>query len=105
MDLAELILLGGAGLILGVTVWLIIELISSIVSRKYINDLSYAYINNLQNAVNTVLQTGAVERAEFLRLAQVETQLTWQTVRTAIAIDLVKDLVKAIEEVPQGGSK
>ncbi|MEM1522955.1 MAG: hypothetical protein QXU69_10805 [Thermofilaceae archaeon] len=105
MDLPELILLGGAGLILGVTVWLIIELISSIVSRKYINDLSYAYINNLQNAVNTILQTGAVERAEFLRLAQVETQLTWQTVRTAIAIDMVKDLVKAIEEVPQGGSK
>ncbi|MEM1522810.1 MAG: hypothetical protein QXU69_07275 [Thermofilaceae archaeon] len=98
MDLTELILLGGAGLIIGVTVWLIIELISSIVSRKYINDLSYAYINNLQNAVNTILQTGAVERAEFLRLAQVETQLTWQTVRTAIAIDLVKDLVKAIEE-------
>ncbi|MEM1522762.1 MAG: hypothetical protein QXU69_07035 [Thermofilaceae archaeon] len=98
MDLPELILLGGAGLILGVTVWLIIELISSIVSRKYINDLSYAYINNLQNAVNTILQTGAVERAEFLRLAQVETQLTWQTVRTAIAIDMVKDLVKAIEE-------
>ncbi|MEM4455375.1 MAG: hypothetical protein QXT28_11725 [Thermofilaceae archaeon] len=105
MDLAELVLLGGAGLIIGVTVWLIIELISSIVSRKYINDLSYAYITNLQNAVNTILQTGAVERAEFLRLAQVETQLTWQTVRTAIAIDMVKDLVKAIEEVPQGESK
>ena len=98
MDLAELVLLGGAGLAIGVTAWLIIELVSSIVTRKYINDLSYAYINNLQNAINTILQTGAVERAEFLRQTQVEMQLTWQTVRTAIAIDMVKDLVKAIEE-------
>lgn len=105
MDLVTLVLIGLGAVVGGVSLWLIIELISSIVSRKYINDLSYAYITNLQNAVNTILQTGAVERAEFLRLAQVETQLTWQTVRTAIAIDLVKDLVRAIEEVPQGESK
>ncbi|MEM0307081.1 MAG: hypothetical protein QXK01_08910 [Thermofilum sp.] len=100
MDLTELIFAGLLALVGGVTVWLIVELVSGIVTRKYINDLSYAYINNLQNAINTILQTGAVERAEFLRQTQIEMQLTWQTVRTAIAIDMVKDLVRAIEEVP-----
>lgn len=88
------ILTVGAVLVL----WALFELLSSLFTRKHINDLSYAYLTNLQNSVNTVLQTGAVERAEFIRTAQIETQLTWQTVRTAIAMDLLTDMVRKLTE-------
>ncbi|MDW8005040.1 MAG: hypothetical protein RMI04_09545 [Thermofilaceae archaeon] len=78
--------------------WALFELLSSLLTRKHINDLSYAYLNNLQNSISTILQTGAVERSEFIRTAQIETQLTWQTVRTAIAMDMLTTMVKTLTE-------
>lgn len=81
--------------------WAIFELLSSLVSRKQVNDLFYTYSTMLAQSLNTVLQTGAVERAEFMRQSQLEMSTFWQTARTAIALDMLKDLVVAVQKVPE----
>jgi len=91
-------------------VWLIIELISSIVFRKTIADTVHATLTSVVTSINVntqyltdslikLAQLGHAERLEHLRMSQLFINEAFTTAKTAIVLDQLKDMIKAIEAV------
>ena len=89
-------------------VWLIIELISSIIFRKTIADTVHATLTSVTTSINVntqyltdslikLAQLGHAERLEHIRMSQMLVNETFTTAKTAIVLDQIKDMVKAIE--------
>ena len=100
-----LIIIFGVVLIL----WAIMELISSLVFRKNLADIVHATLTSVSTSINVntqyltdalikLAQLGHAERIEHLRTQSLMTNETFTTARMAIALDQLKDLVKAIEK-------
>jgi len=109
-------LIGMTVLLVGVAaiVWLIIELISSIIFRKTISDTVHATLTSVATSINVntqyltdslikLAQLGHAERLEHIRMSQMLVNETFTTAKTAIVLDQIKDMVKEIEAA--GGSK
>jgi hypothetical protein len=109
-------LIGMVVLLVGVAaiVWLVIELISSIIFRKTISDTVHATLTSVATSINVntqyltdslikLAQLGHAERLEHIRMSQMLVNETFTTAKTAIVLDQIKDMVKEIEAV--GGTK
>lgn len=96
-----------------IIIWLIMELVSSVVFRKQIGDMVQATLTNVATTINVntqyltdslikLAQLGHAERLEHLRMTQMTVNEVFTTARMAVALDQLKDLIKTIEST--GGS-
>ena len=94
---------------IAIIIWLIMELISSIIFRKQIGDMVQSTLTSVATSINVntqyltdslikLAQLGHAERLEHLKATQLTTNEVFQTTRMAVALDQIKDLVKALEE-------
>jgi len=95
-------------------IWLVIELISSIVFRKTIADTVHATLSSVATSINVntqyltdslikLAQLGHAERLEHIRMSQMLINETFTTAKIALTLDQLKDMVKAIEESGESG--
>lgn len=96
-------------------IWLVIELISSIIFRKTLSDIVQATLTSVSTSINVntqyltdslikLAQLGHAERLEHIRMSQMLINESFTTAKTAIVLDQLKDMVKAIETTG-GGQK
>jgi hypothetical protein len=90
-------------------VWLVLEFVSSLVFRKTISDTVHATLTSVATSINVntqyltdslikLAQLGHAERLEHIRMSQMFINEAFTTAKTAIVLDQLKDMVKAIEE-------
>ncbi|MEM4451463.1 MAG: hypothetical protein QXF74_05675 [Nitrososphaerota archaeon] len=91
-----------------VAIWALVELISSIMTRKYMADMAHTVMTqvatsiaaNTQAFYDSMIKTmhlGHVERLEHLRTTQSMINDTLTTARLAIGLDLIRDLYRELE--------
>jgi hypothetical protein len=94
-------------------VWLVLEFVSSLVFRKTISDTVHATLTSVTTSINVntqyltdslikLAQLGHAERLEHIRMSQMFINEAFTTAKTAIVLDQLKDMVKAIEETGEG---
>jgi hypothetical protein len=93
--------------------WAIMELVSSLIFRKTISDTVQATLTSVATSINVntqyltdslikLAQLGHAERLEHIRMSQMMINETFTTAKTAIVLDQIKDLLKAIEVTGEG---
>jgi len=95
-------------------IWLVLELISSIIFRKTISDTVHATLTSVATSINVqtqyltdslikLAQLGHAERLEHLRMSQLLINEAFTTTKIAVTMDMLKELVRELEDT--GGSK
>ena len=88
--------------------WAIMELVSSLIFRKTISDTVQATLTSVATSINVntqyltdslikLAQLGHAERLEHIRMSQMFINESFTTAKTAIVLDLLKDMVKELE--------
>jgi hypothetical protein len=89
-------------------VWLVLEFVSSLVFRKTISDTVHATLTSVTTSINVntqyltdslikLAQLGHAERLEHIRMSQMFINEAFTTAKTAIVLDQLKDMVRALE--------